>query len=75
MKNFDGKAAGVENIRKLWNLLASLVKKLTGDVDLTQGDLQTQISNNKTNIEKCLNGLSFGISANNCLTVTYDDGE
>ena len=51
MGNFDGKAAGAENIRQLWNLLASLVKKLTGDVDLTQGDLQTQISNSKTKLD------------------------
>lgn len=26
-------------------------------------------------IKSSMNGLSFGISANNCLTVTYDDGE
>ena len=28
-----------------------------------------------TAINAALNGLSFGISQNNCLTITYDDGE
>lgn len=44
MANFDGTAAGLANIRQLWGCLTALLKKLIGDVDITKGDLQTQIN-------------------------------
>lgn len=39
-------------------------------VDMKDKDLQKQIDS----INSALNGLSFGVSDNGCLTVTYDDG-
>lgn len=44
MSNFDGTAAGLKNIQQLWSCLTALLKDLIGDVDLTKGDLQTQVN-------------------------------
>lgn len=43
---------------------------LVEDVDAKDKVLQEQIDNLRTS----MNGLSFGVSARGCLTVTYDDG-
>ena len=52
MSLFDGTAAGVENIKQMWRTLANLIKQLIGDVDLTKGDLQTQITNNNKDVTR-----------------------
>lgn len=45
-------------------------KKYAGEVKIENGTLQEQIDK----INSSINGLSFGISDDGCLTVTYDDG-
>lgn len=70
MANFDGKAAGVENIRQLWNLLASFVKKLTGDVDLTKGDLQTQVTDLKKSVSDGKTSVANAITGKGVTTAT-----
>lgn len=45
-KNLNG-----NGLNEVWVRAAQLVKKYTGDVDLTKGDLQTQITANKTSVD------------------------
>lgn len=61
MSIFDGTAAGVENIKQLWKTLANLIKQLIGDVDLTKGDLQTQINNNNKDFIKSGSSAKSGL--------------